>query len=119
MLRNLTSLYLYSIQIEELPKDVFSSLKSLAWIRLDGNNLKVIHGDSFGILPNLTEVYLYNNQIDAIHEKFIDNTGVWRLDMRNNICVSIIETSASREPMRSRLQKCFENYKILGSGENF
>ena len=115
-LENLNYLVLSNNQIEELPRNVFSSLKKLPIIFLHHNELKVIH--SFGILPNLTEVLLYINQINALDEKFIDNIGVELLDVRLNLCanVNIFDNSTSKQSMRSKLQKCFDNYKVLYPG---
>ena len=120
-LGNMRELRLQDMQIEELPKDVFSSMKKLELINLGINKIRVIHADSFGILPNLTTVYISNNQIDAIDEKFIDNTGVQFLDMTYNKCanVYIYDLSASRESMRNKLQVCFENYQLLMPGQKF
>jgi len=118
-LEKLTYLSLSYNQIEELPKNVFNSLKQLLRIDLYNNKLKVIH--SFGVLPKLTSVYLYNNQIDAFDQDLIDDSGVTRLDMSNNLCanLSIIDSSASRQQMRMQLLKCFENYANLQPGENY
>jgi len=117
-LHKLNILYLYSNQIEELPKNVFRSLKELNAIRLYNNKFKVVHSDSFGISPNLTEVYFGNNQINAIDERFIDNTGVEWLQMYGNLCANtdIFDSSESRESMRNKLQTCFNNYKALYPG---
>jgi len=78
---SLRLLYLENNLIEELPKNTFSELTNLLTIGIDNNNLKIIHADSFGILPNLKAVNLFNNQIDAIDEKFIDNTGVGSINL--------------------------------------
>ena len=120
-LEKLTRLNLDSNQIEELPEGVFRSLKKLEKISLDRNDLRIIHADSFGISPNLNEVSLDNNQIYAIDERFIDNTGVQRLNMQNNECrrFDIFDDSPSRELLRNQLQRCFESYKNLIPGEHF
>ena len=80
---------------------------------MHNNQLKVIHSESFGNLLNLSEAYLYDNQIDAIDEAFINNTGITQLDVRNNKCANttIFDSSASRQTMRTELAKCFENYE--------
>ena len=64
---------------------------------------------------------MYSNQIDGIDERFIDNTGIDRFDVRFNLCVnkSIVDTSVSREAMRTNLQLCFENYEKIKSGKVF
>ena len=109
-LKSIKYLYLQSTQIEELPKDVFIHLKSLISLSLSYNKLKVIH--SLGFLPNLTEIELSDNQIQAVDEKFIDNTGVNKLTFGGNLCANFVITdnSASRALMRSGLQDCFDKY---------
>jgi len=117
-LENLKNLYLVSNQIEELPKNVFSPLKNMDLLDLYNNKLKTIHANSFGILPNLTTINMMFNFIDAVDERFIDNTGVISLNMQNNNCanVFIFDDSTSRETMRNDLQNCFNNYNILYPG---
>lgn len=73
-------------QINELPSKLFEPMNKLEILGLISNNLTVIHSDSFGVLPILRIVYLQNNQVNAIDEKFINNTGVMLLDMHNNLC---------------------------------
>ena len=113
----LNVLYLEENLIEDLPANVFSNLKRLVELWLYGNKLKVIHGDSFGILPELKIVPLHNNQISAIDEGFVNNTGVVRIDIRNNLCVdkAIFDNTGPREAMRAELQQCFKNYETLVS----
>jgi len=91
---------------------MFDPLVQLKYLYLNNNQLKVIHSESFGNLSNLTEAYFYNNQIDAIDEAFINNTGITRMDVRNNTCanVNILDTTPSRDSMRAALAKCFENW---------
>ena len=108
-------------QIEELPRNIFMPLKKLEVIFLDNNKLKVIHSDPFRGLTNLREIYFYNNQIEAIDENFIDNTGVKRLNMNNNLCMNreIFDDSTSRVSMRLALQTCFKNFDDLLPGKFF
>ncbi|KAL7043456.1 hypothetical protein ACKWTF_001514 [Chironomus riparius] len=109
-LKSIKYLYLQSTQIEELPKNVFRHLKSLSTLSLSYNKLKVIH--SLGFLPNLTEIELSDNQLQAVDEKLIDNTGVNRFSFGGNLCANFVITdnSASRALLRSGLQNCFNKY---------
>jgi len=116
---NLNQFTVSTNQISNLSPKLFEPLQKLTNLLLDSNNLTIIHSDSFGVLPLLKQVHLQNNKINAIDEKFIDNTGVTYLDMRNNLCVNelISDSSLLRELMRSKLQKCFENYITLYNGK--
>ena len=90
-------------------------MANLKEIALDQNKFKVINSDWFGILPNLESIYLIMNQIYAIDEKLLNNTGVTNIDMRRNICAdkNILDPSDSKEIMRLELRQCFENYENL------
>lgn len=117
-LENLKYLDLQLNQIEVLPRNIFSTLTSLQQISLFKNKLKVINSNSFSLHPELINVYLHNNLIDAIDEKFIDNTGVIQFGMENNACADsyIFDNSTSREFMRAELKTCFENFLNLNAG---
>lgn len=112
-LDNLEVLQLNFNQIKELPLYVFSKLKYITKILLSNNNLEVIHSRSFGIHTELKSIHLQNDEIVAIDEKLIDNTGIMELKMTNNTCFNsdIIDNAPSRENMRMKLRKCFENYE--------
>lgn len=114
---NLEFLYLSGNEIEELPKDAFTSLKNLVQMYITNNKLKVIHSDAFGELPKLVEIYFYANQINAIDEKFINNTAVRTVDMESNVCHNrlIYDNSPSRLGMRQLLRTCFDNFNDLMS----
>lgn len=114
-LRKLRYLSLYHNSLQELPLNVFNNLDSIIRINLAINTLKVIHSDSFGYLVNLKTVYFFFNLINAIDEKFIDNTGVESLEMTNNECINanVFDNSTSRQLMRSVLQTCLDNYKAF------
>jgi Leucine-rich repeat (LRR) protein len=115
----LTNLNLQFNRIEELPKAVFSSMFGLEQLNMNNNRLSIIHSDSFGILPSLTNASFVNNQINAIDEKFIDNTGLTNIDMRGNICANsnIIDTTPNRGNMKAALSVCFQNYEYLQGGK--
>jgi hypothetical protein len=108
-LYNLERLDLYSNEISELPKGVFSSLVSLKELWLYKNKLKEINSDSFGIHGRLTHIYLYENNIDAVDEKFIDNTAVEELNMQHNVCSK--DYIKSRADMKEKLRNCFANFR--------
>jgi len=108
-LHNLQILSLYSNEISDLPVGVFAPLKSLQIISLYNNKLTTIHSDSFGIHNHLTDVYLENNKINAIDEKFIDNTAVSRLSMKSNICSRSAYQSTT--DIKNNIKKCFDNYQ--------
>jgi len=118
-LTGLDVLYLEKNLIEILPTNIFSSLKNMTTFWIYSNKLKIVHADSFGLLPKLKTVQMYSNQIDAIDEKFINNTGINRFDVRYNLCLSkdISDTTASRGTMRADLKICFENYEEIMSGK--
>jgi len=108
-LQNLLTLGLRVNEISDLPVGVFAPLYNLQGLELDSNKLTIIHSDSFGIHNFLTEVFLENNKINAIDEKFIDNTAVSTLNMINNIC-SHLRTGIKTE-IKSNLKNCFANYQ--------
>lgn len=108
-LHNLERLDLYNNEISELPKGVFSSLVNLKELWFYRNKLKEINSDSFGIHRRLTHIYLYENFIDAVDEKFIDNTAVEELNMEGNVCdKDFIKTRAD---MKEKLRNCFSNFR--------
>jgi len=110
---NLQTLNLFSNQLEDLPRNVFNPMQRLLDLNLNFNQLKVIHSDWFGVLPNINSVSFRGNQINAVDERFIDNTCVRWIDMLNNLCVSeiIFDDSPSRQQMRNTLQTCFNNFQ--------
>jgi len=108
-LQNLQVLSLYSNEISDLPVGVFTPLKSLQELYLRNNKLTTIHSDSFGIHNKLTIVWLQDNRINAIDEKFIDNTAISTLNMINNICSKLHMTS--KNEIKPNLKKCFDNYQ--------
>ncbi|XP_070489894.1 leucine-rich repeat-containing protein 15-like [Chironomus tepperi] len=112
---SLRFLYLENNLIEELPKNIFTGLSNVLTIRMDNNSLKIIHADSFGILPTLNTVNLASNQIEAIDERFIDNTGITTLNLINNECANsnIVDITLSRLLMRTMLSQCFRNYEDI------
>jgi hypothetical protein len=110
---NLQTLNLFSNQLEDFPRNVFNPMQRMHDLNLNFNQLKVIHSDWFGILPNFRGLNVRGNQINAVDERFIDNTGVNWLGMLSNICVNdvIIDDSPSRQNMRNMLQTCFDNFQ--------
>ncbi|KAL7043576.1 hypothetical protein ACKWTF_001584 [Chironomus riparius] len=114
-LENLEYLNLDDNQFEELPANIFNSFTNLKEIGLNQNKFKVIHSDWFGILPNLQSIYLYTNQIIAIDEKLLDNTGLNELYVLRNVCAdkNVHDYSDSKELLRSEFKQCFENYENL------
>lgn len=104
--------------IEKFQKNIFAPLKNLLWFYSETNKLSVIQADSFGTHPNLKIISFANNQITAIDEQFIDNTGVTDFAMVGNICsdANITDTSTTRDFMRTELRQCFENYNNLPTG---
>ena len=120
-LRSLRLLYLENNLIDELPKNIFNDLRNLTSIWLDNNNLKIIHADSFGFLPNLKAINLHNNKVEAIDDRFINNTGVATLNLINNKCYSniIIDITPQRLFMRTALRECFKNYEQTMFGKFF
>ncbi|CAG9798446.1 unnamed protein product [Chironomus riparius] len=112
---NLTYLNLQFNKIEELPKEVFKNMTALEQLVMNYNRLGVIHSNSFGIHSMLTNASFVNNQIYAIDERFIDNTGLINIDMRGNICANtnIFDNSPNRDSMRAELKNCFQKYADL------
>jgi len=116
---NLGSLQILNLnnnQITELPSGVFTSLTSLANLNLRSNQLETLNSDSFGNLPSLTLVDVKNNRISAIHEMFIDNTGLTNFIMDGNECANdaLIDSSPQKETMKQELATCFENFNNIG-----
>lgn len=112
-LRQLQVLSLYHNNLQELPSNVFINLESLIAINLAINELKVIHSDSFGYLINLKTLIIHSNLLNAIDERFIDNTGIENLQLYTNVCISknVFDNSTSRQLMRSELHTCLDNFK--------
>ena len=110
---NLEIINLNSNHIQVLPMNLFSTMRNLRRVDLSYNMLTVIHSESFGILPNLTQLFLSGNQIIAIGEKLLYETPLTEVRMTGNICANenFIDTSESRDILRTGLQICFENYK--------
>lgn len=115
-LQKLTKLYLQNNKIEEIAANSLSSLNQLVSINLSNNKLKVIY--SFGVLSKLNSIDLRNNQINAFDQNFIDDTRLYYLYMKNNICLNadITDNTISNLQMRIYLLKCFENFDNLVTG---
>ncbi|XP_070489905.1 leucine-rich repeat-containing protein 15-like [Chironomus tepperi] len=115
-LSSLRYLYMHNNQIEVLPDKIFANLTRLVHIDLDNNKLKIIHADSFGVLPVLSVGSFQYNQIYAIDEKILDNTGITSFDMKGNVCadVNVDDTSEFKQVMRTELEQCFTNYLEMG-----
>ncbi|XP_070501610.1 uncharacterized protein [Chironomus tepperi] len=107
-LHNLKILGLHSNEITDLPHNSFEPLKNLERLSLISNSLAIIDAASFGVHKNLVDIYLGSNRIDQIDEKFINNTAVNRMDMRNNICSNEVLRGTK---IKVGLKTCFENYK--------
>lgn len=69
-------LYMASNFITDIPKNAFVNLQNLDSFSVASNNIKMIHADSFGFLPNLKYINVDNNQVNAVDENLIDYTGV-------------------------------------------
>ncbi|XP_070501502.1 uncharacterized protein [Chironomus tepperi] len=108
-LHNLKELYIYNNEVLNLPQNTFEPLGNLERLDLDSNNLTMIDAGSFGSRKNLVSIDLRNNKINQIDEKFIDNTAVNRIDMRNNICSNEVLNGITN--IKAGLKPCFENYK--------
>ena len=96
-------------QILELPKNMFVNLQKLPLIWLDNNKLSVIHSDSFGVNMNFEHIYVQNNSINAIDERFVNNTGITKFDMTGNVCSQ--EDVNNRFQLKDAFQNCYDNYK--------
>lgn len=109
----LRSLELSSTDIEELQPGLFAPLRNLVSLLIFRGRLTTIRSESFGLLPNLKTLWFGDNQINAIDEKFVNNTGVNELDLTGNVCFNdiIIDRAESRQEMRQKLGLCFENFK--------
>ena len=109
-LQNLELFSLWGNEISDLPANAFVPLKNLQQLSLRNNRLTTIHSDSFGVHNNLTIVWLECNEMNAIDEKFIDNSALSYLDMGNNICSQSVLEYSNKTEMKAELRKCFENY---------
>lgn len=116
-LQSLEEINLNRNEISELPRGLFTDLKNLISINLEINQLAIIDSTSFGVHSNLIFANFANNRIDAIDEKFIDNTNLTGISMMNNICFNgfINDYTESREVIRRELRRCFENFKGMHS----
>jgi Leucine-rich repeat (LRR) protein len=112
-LLSLEKLFLEENLIKDLPLNIFSSLKNMHTFYLYSNKLEVIHAFPFGKLPLLKLVNVRDNKIFAIDEKFINNTGISKIHMLNNICADklIEDLTLTRYVLKAELQKCFDYYK--------
>ncbi|XP_070505241.1 serine protease gd-like [Chironomus tepperi] len=72
------------------------------------NKLTIIDAASFGVHKNLKLIYLHNNKISQIDEKFIDNTAVNWINMEGNMCSN--KELGGIERIKASLKTCFENY---------
>jgi len=108
-LQNLQVLNVGNNEISNLPVGVFTPLKNLQELSLSDNKLTTIHSDSFGVHNQLTKVNLEHNKINAIDEKFIDNTAVSSLNVERNICSQL--NTGTRSEIKPNLKKCFNNYQ--------
>lgn len=106
---NLERLSIHDNQLIDLPKNAFVNLQNLTIIWMSNNNLTVIHGDSFGVNQKLEQLYVEHNKINAIDEKFIDNTGIRKLEMTGNVCSQ--RDICNRSDMKEAFQGCFNNYR--------
>ncbi|CAG9798423.1 unnamed protein product [Chironomus riparius] len=111
--QNSINVELYSVGIKTIDDKAFKN--SLNVIYLHNNKLKITQSDPFRSLFKLKTIYLQQNQIEAIDEKVIDNTGVQRLDITNNLCANqnIFDNSTSRMSMRLALLNCFKKFDDL------
>lgn len=111
-LKNLKELTLVRTDIEDLPTGLLSPLTNLNSLWIYASRLRTIRAASFGFLPNLRSVMLGSNQISAIDEAFVDNTGVSFLDLYGNVCVNnqVSDNSEGRQVMRQMLRMCFNNF---------
>ncbi|XP_070504342.1 coagulation factor IX-like [Chironomus tepperi] len=110
-LESLETLDLSSNEIDELPDNVFSSLYSLKSLNLDHNNLQTISSRSFDPHPQLEAVGFYKNSINAIDQRFIDNTKIKTLNMKGNICID--DSKITGRDIKRKLSQCFTNYKLF------
>ena len=96
-------------KISKLSKNIFGHLESLEDLDLSLNQLTVIHSDSFWIHRKLVVVNFENNTINAIDERFINNTEIGDLNMKGNVCRR--DKINTRIQMKRALKDCFENYQ--------
>ncbi|XP_070501523.1 uncharacterized protein [Chironomus tepperi] len=108
-LHNLKELYISNNEISELPQDTFEPLRNLELLSMYSNKITTIDATSFGVHKNLVEISLRNNKINQIDEKFIDNTAVIRIFMKDNICSNEELTGITN--IKVGLKTCFENYE--------
>ncbi|KAL7043411.1 hypothetical protein ACKWTF_001491 [Chironomus riparius] len=100
---------------EELPRNLFGSLKKINYIGFRSSKIRVLHADTFGESLSIQNLDLGSNRIYAMDERFIDNTGPTYFDIYGNICVdvSISDSSMTRKDMKEALKDCFLFYKML------
>lgn len=113
-LKSLSSLVLDYTDFQELLNGIFTSLVNLFYISMNGNILRNISSSAYEFRPNLKIARFVNNQISAIDEKFIENTGINYIDLTGNLCINrlITDGSASRSQIKQLLKACFDNFSI-------
>lgn len=117
--QNLERLLFVKTDIEELPANIFSPLVRMDTLWILESSLKILHSESFGDLPNLKIAHFNFNQINAIDERLIDNTGIVEVFMPGNVCFGgmVNDGTPTRSHLREVLARCFENYEILANGK--
>jgi Leucine-rich repeat (LRR) protein len=113
---NLEILSLASNLISEIPENSFVNLQKLYEINFSVNQLTKISQKAFSdsVLENLLNVYLQNNQINAIDINFFDGAENLRiLFLSGNLCAqfNFNDVSLFRDAVRQLLMGCFMNYQ--------
>ncbi|MEM9946638.1 MAG: COR domain-containing protein, partial [Cyanobacteria bacterium P01_D01_bin.36] len=81
-LSNLTTLYLFSNQITEIPEAI-AQLSNLTTLYLDSNQITEIP-EAIAQLSNLTELYLESNKIEEVPASLAQLPKLKKLDLRKN-----------------------------------
>lgn len=82
---SLTELFLWNNQIENINNgETFSPCAKLERLFLSNNQIEHLHPDLFKSLPELKELYLYDNKINFIPEQMFESSKLQRLDLHEN-----------------------------------
>ena len=92
---------------DDIPDGTFSSLRNVQYLSLQGNNIKVLRGDSFGSRTDFQLIDLSNNQIESVERKFAEQIKAQVIMMGGNVCFSgtVVHVFIMRN-----LDRCIRNY---------